>query len=258
MDGLLNYSSSSDSEDEKHNERMRDASTISPSRSPFEGLPLPEDARNEYLHDKNVPEMETVSSHETNKAKFPTVQDILGGSTVPSFLSEKQAFLKANTPSVDYVSQSKILKEKMELEKMEKEEREKVRALADAAAESERKRTEGIRKKASQDRELDAKLSELSSQSATSHSMAGAKRGVEAMASGAVSVYRFQSKSSASAQTGGGTFTASGMGLEKGHKEKVTAKERVKQQRIAGQSGIGSDFREWRSEEEMRMRQQYD
>jgi len=34
--------------------------------------------------------------------------------------------------------------------------------------------------------------------------------------------------------------------------------ERVKKQRLAGQSGIGSDFREWRSEEEMRQRQMYD
>ena len=36
------------------------------------------------------------------------------------------------------------------------------------------------------------------------------------------------------------------------------AKERTKQQRLAGQSGIGDDFRVWRSEEEMRMRQQFD
>ena len=36
------------------------------------------------------------------------------------------------------------------------------------------------------------------------------------------------------------------------------AKERTKQQRLKGQSGIGSDFREWRSEEEMKMRQQFD
>jgi len=36
------------------------------------------------------------------------------------------------------------------------------------------------------------------------------------------------------------------------------AKDRVKQQRLAGQSGIGADFRVWRSEEEMRMRQQFD
>jgi hypothetical protein len=34
--------------------------------------------------------------------------------------------------------------------------------------------------------------------------------------------------------------------------------DRVKRQRLGGQSGIGSDFREWRSEEEMRQRQQYD
>lgn len=39
---------------------------------------------------------------------------------------------------------------------------------------------------------------------------------------------------------------------------KETAKDRVKKQRLAGQSGIGSDFKEWRSEEEMRQRQMYD
>lgn len=34
--------------------------------------------------------------------------------------------------------------------------------------------------------------------------------------------------------------------------------DRVKHQRLSGQAGIGSDFREWRSEEEMRLRQHYD
>jgi hypothetical protein len=34
--------------------------------------------------------------------------------------------------------------------------------------------------------------------------------------------------------------------------------DRVKRQRTSGQSGIGADFREWRSEEEMRQRQMYD
>ena len=41
-------------------------------------------------------------------------------------------------------------------------------------------------------------------------------------------------------------------------KDKETAKDRVKRQRLAGQSGIGSDFKTWKSEEEMRQRQQYD
>ena len=40
--------------------------------------------------------------------------------------------------------------------------------------------------------------------------------------------------------------------------EKDTAKDRVKRQRLSGQSGIGSDFKTWKSEEEMRQRQQYD
>uniref|UniRef100_A0A7S3JU84 Uncharacterized protein n=1 Tax=Aureoumbra lagunensis TaxID=44058 RepID=A0A7S3JU84_9STRA len=35
-------------------------------------------------------------------------------------------------------------------------------------------------------------------------------------------------------------------------------KERVKQQRLSGQSGIGDDFRVWRSDEEMRLRQHFD
>jgi len=33
---------------------------------------------------------------------------------------------------------------------------------------------------------------------------------------------------------------------------------RVKEQRMKGQSGIGEDFRSWKTDEEMRMRQQYD
>lgn len=41
-------------------------------------------------------------------------------------------------------------------------------------------------------------------------------------------------------------------------KDKVSAKDRVKHQRMNGQSGVGEDFRVWRSEEEMVLRQQYD
>jgi hypothetical protein len=39
---------------------------------------------------------------------------------------------------------------------------------------------------------------------------------------------------------------------------RLSGKDRVKQQRLSGQSGIGGDFKVWRSEEEMRMRQQFD
>ncbi|CAM9450569.1 unnamed protein product [Chrysoparadoxa australica] len=39
---------------------------------------------------------------------------------------------------------------------------------------------------------------------------------------------------------------------------KESAKERVKGQRMKGQAGIGSDFRTWKTDEEMRMRQQFD
>lgn len=49
---------------------------------------------------------------------------------------------------------------------------------------------------------------------------------------------------------------------EKGKKgaagDKISAKERVKGQRLKGQSGIGSDFRVWKSDLEMTLRQQYD
>mmetsp|Transcript_29126 Transcript_29126/g.27915 ORF Transcript_29126/g.27915 Transcript_29126/m.27915 type:complete len:197 (-) Transcript_29126:36-626(-) len=41
-------------------------------------------------------------------------------------------------------------------------------------------------------------------------------------------------------------------------KDKDTAKDRVKRQRLSGQSGIGSDFKTWKSDEEMKQRQQYD
>ena len=38
----------------------------------------------------------------------------------------------------------------------------------------------------------------------------------------------------------------------------MNAKDRVKHQRLNGQAGVGEDFRVWRSEEEMRQRQQFD
>lgn len=41
-------------------------------------------------------------------------------------------------------------------------------------------------------------------------------------------------------------------------RDKKDAKERVKGQRMKGQAGIGSDFRSWKSETEMHMRQQFD
>ncbi len=48
-----------------------------------------------------------------------------------------------------------------------------------------------------------------------------------------------------SATKRGSSTTASG--------EKETAKDRVKRQRLNGQSGIGSDFREWKSETGMNL-----
>ncbi|CAH0476703.1 unnamed protein product [Peronospora belbahrii] len=41
-------------------------------------------------------------------------------------------------------------------------------------------------------------------------------------------------------------------------REKRDAKERVKSQRMKGQAGIGSDFRIWKAESEMVLRQQFD
>ncbi|KAH9101558.1 hypothetical protein AeMF1_021715 [Aphanomyces euteiches] len=43
-----------------------------------------------------------------------------------------------------------------------------------------------------------------------------------------------------------------------GTTDKSSGKERVKQQRLKGQSGIGSDFRTWKSDTEMKMRQEFD
>jgi len=40
--------------------------------------------------------------------------------------------------------------------------------------------------------------------------------------------------------------------------EKVDFRERTKRQRLAGQSGIGEDFRTWRTDDEMALRQQFD
>ncbi|RLN90976.1 hypothetical protein BBJ28_00006426 [Nothophytophthora sp. Chile5] len=41
-------------------------------------------------------------------------------------------------------------------------------------------------------------------------------------------------------------------------REKKEAKDRVKGQRLKGQAGIGTEFRSWKSETEMAMRQQFD
>ncbi|GMF44713.1 unnamed protein product [Phytophthora fragariaefolia] len=41
-------------------------------------------------------------------------------------------------------------------------------------------------------------------------------------------------------------------------RDKKDPKERVKNQRVKGQAGIGSDFRGWKSETEMALRQQFD
>ena len=41
-------------------------------------------------------------------------------------------------------------------------------------------------------------------------------------------------------------------------RERKDAKERVKNQRVKGQAGIGADFRSWKSETEMVLRQQFD
>jgi hypothetical protein len=40
--------------------------------------------------------------------------------------------------------------------------------------------------------------------------------------------------------------------------ETVDFRERTKRQRLAGQSGIGEDFRTWRTDDEMALRQQFD
>lgn len=40
--------------------------------------------------------------------------------------------------------------------------------------------------------------------------------------------------------------------------KKTAFKDRAKHQRLSGQSGIGSDFRTWRTDEEMALRQQFD
>lgn len=47
-------------------------------------------------------------------------------------------------------------------------------------------------------------------------------------------------------------------GKGKEGKERANAKERVKGQRLKGQAGIGDDFKVWKTDEEMVMRQGYD
>ncbi|KAJ1454557.1 hypothetical protein M885DRAFT_521843 [Pelagophyceae sp. CCMP2097] len=61
---------------------------------------------------------------------------------------------------------------------------------------------------------------------------------------------------------GGRGASQGGRGAAPGGKTKrandMSAKDRTKAQRLNGQSGIGENFKVWRSEEEMRQRQQYD
>jgi hypothetical protein len=68
----------------------------------------------------------------------------------------------------------------------------------------------------------------------------------------AMSFEELKAKTAAAASS-----TASSGSNRKTARDKETAKERVKKQRLTGQSGIGDDFRSWRSEEEMRNRQQF-
>ena len=46
--------------------------------------------------------------------------------------------------------------------------------------------------------------------------------------------------------------------IEDDNKKTVAFKDRAKHQRLSGQSGIGADFRTWRTDEEMALRQQFD
>ena len=61
-------------------------------------------------------------------------------------------------------------------------------------------------------------------------------------------------RAAASAKAIAATKAAKG----KDGKERVNAKERVKGQRLKGQAGIGDDFKVWKTDEEMVMRQGYD
>mmetsp|Transcript_25572 Transcript_25572/g.30304 ORF Transcript_25572/g.30304 Transcript_25572/m.30304 type:complete len:161 (-) Transcript_25572:116-598(-) len=48
--------------------------------------------------------------------------------------------------------------------------------------------------------------------------------------------------------------------IKKGNEpsKKLSGKDKVKNQRLNGQAGIGSDFKTWRTDQEMAMRQQFD
>jgi len=51
---------------------------------------------------------------------------------------------------------------------------------------------------------------------------------------------------------------SAGAGAKRGAERGPDAKERAKHQRLTGQSGIGEDFKTWRTEQEMQLRQHYD
>jgi hypothetical protein len=87
----------------------------------------------------------------------------------------------------------------------------------------------------------------------------GSASGASARASGAKPAGGLAPSAGGAGAADRGAPAGSGGGAGgRGGDGKPSVKDRVKHQRLAGQSGIGSDFREWRSEEEMSLRQRFD
>ena len=121
------------------------------------------------------------------------------------------------------------------------------------------------REKAEQDKASTAAVSNsdeaaaAGDNAASSSSLAGQKRPRDSESLPAGQVQSVDKKSSSEAAAAATAAAVKQKSAEKEKKkEHVAYKDRAKHQRLSGQSGIGSDFRTWRTDEEMVLRQQYD
>jgi len=163
-------------------------------------------------------------------AKLPSLEEALAEAEgrAPSFASE---FGSARADSVDYRHLSERLAERQREEDVAKEST-RISAEASSTVGSKRARPEAS-----------AEATDPTSSSAS------------AVAAGAGGLAPASAASSSSAPAPKKAAT----GAAPAHVgEKVDFRERTKRQRLAGQSGIGEDFRTWRTDDEMALRQQFD
>lgn len=160
----------------------------------------------------------------STQTSLPSVADALSRQDAPSFLAP----VMGGKAIVDYAAQSSAVAQAS----MTREIAEAAEAAAIAAAEAERERK--LAPAPSVPVAPPASSSAGSAQSATSRMKAAAQDGVGPAKNNADRAARERER------------------------ERLTQKDRMKHQRLSGQSGIGEDFTTWRSDEEMALRQHFD